>query len=125
MKQPRYKEVPYNQSHSNIDQAALIYADALVTSVPSYTRRLAVAARSVRETFPTRAPILWRMPHDYGGRELPLAQFAHLVDQITRDVLGMEPGFELDETGLMLRGAFATHWMRDLTHPAKDRKSVV
>lgn len=123
-KQPRYQGAPFNESHSNIDRAALIYADALVTSAPAYTRRLAIAAQAVRETFPTRGPILWRLPHDYGGRELPLGQFGHLVDQITRDVLGKEPGFELDETGPMLRGAFATNWMRDFTHPAKVSERV-
>lgn len=98
-----------------------MYEDIVATLVPAFAIRLAEAAAAVHETFPIRAPILWRMPQDYTGRGPPAAQLRQVVDQVTRGVLGSDPRIEFDETGPMLNGASVTGWMRDRTHPAKVR----
>lgn len=100
-----------------------MYEDIVATLVPAFALRLAEAAAAVHETFPIRAPILWRMPQDYTGRGPPAAQLRQVVDQVTRGVLGSDPLIEFDETGPMLNGASVTGWMRDRTHPAKVRVS--
>lgn len=120
VEQPLFKTPSFTSILPSSNRTTTIYHSILDLFMPLLRPRIIQAISILQSTYP-EAQIIWRMPHDIGGRGPLPSRLGQVVDQILRDVFVGDTGSEvaLDPTAAYGRGAWEGEWMADGTHLAK------
>jgi hypothetical protein len=120
VEQPLYKTPSFTSILPSSNRTTTIYHSILTLFMPLLRPRLIQSLSLLKSTFPS-SQLIWRIPHDIGGRGPLPSRLGQVVDQILRDLFNgeMGRGVEVDPTAAFGRGAWEGEWMADGTHLAK------